>query len=62
MANQIKWKDKTYPCQSLKTQMMSLNPFYTMTPRETPIPIHNKRHVLRDWTLRERSDQQLPYT
>lgn len=49
-----------YLSQRLKPQMMSLNSLYLMVPRETSIPIHDKRHMLRNRPFSQRPNQQLP--
>ena len=52
------WK-RTYPCQCLKSQVVSLHCFNAMRSGESTVAIHHKSHMLRDRPLAQSTYQEL---
>lgn len=51
--------ERIYPCQCLKSQVVSLHCFNAMRPGESTISIHHKGHMLWDRPLAESTYQEL---
>lgn len=50
---------KTYPCQCLKTEIVSLDRLNTMRSGKPAVSIHDESHMLRDRALAECANQEL---
>lgn len=47
-----------YPCQRLKSQIMTLHRLDSVRSRKPSIPVHDKGHMFRDGTLAQGADEQ----
>jgi hypothetical protein len=51
--------DLPYPCQRFKSQIVPFYGLNVVIPRKPPVSVHDKRNMLWNWALLERSNEEL---